>query len=70
VQLKAVKMVVGIAVTLRTVTLAENRLVNKLYLSVALQPQFSQFKLYITAYLTLLIEKPLEIISKLLLKAI
>jgi hypothetical protein len=38
VQLKAVKTAVGIAMTLRTITLAEDRLVNKLYLSIALQP--------------------------------
>jgi hypothetical protein len=62
--------VAGIATTLRTVTLAEDRLVNKPHLSIALQPQSGQFNLYIAVYLTLLIEKPLEIISKLLLKVI
>jgi hypothetical protein len=36
--LKVAKMVVGMAVTLRTVILAEDRLVNKPYLSIALQP--------------------------------
>jgi hypothetical protein len=35
--LKVVKMAVGIAIILRTITLAKNRLVNKLYLSVVLQ---------------------------------
>jgi hypothetical protein len=38
---KAAKIVVGIAVMLKTVILAEDRSVNKLYLSVVLQPQFS-----------------------------
>ena len=35
-RLKVVKTAVGIAVTLRTMTLAEDRLVNKPYLSIAL----------------------------------
>jgi hypothetical protein len=41
VQLKAVKTAVGIAIILKTITLAENKLVNKLYLNIVLQPQFS-----------------------------
>ena len=35
-RLKAAKTVVGIAATLRTITLAEDRLVNKPHLSIAL----------------------------------
>jgi hypothetical protein len=36
-QPKAVKIVVGIAVILKTITLVKDRSVNKLYLSIALQ---------------------------------
>ena len=67
---KAAKTAAGIAVTLKTATLAKNKSVNKLYLSIVLQLQSSQFKLRITAYLILLIEKPLEIIFKPSLKVI
>jgi len=66
---KAAKTAAGMAATPRTAILAEDRSVNKPHLSVALQPQSNQFKLCIAAHLTLLIEKPLETISKLSPKA-
>ena len=37
-RLKVAKMAAGMAVTLRTITLAKDRLVNKPHLSIALQP--------------------------------